>query len=42
MTPSPHGPKTMKRIGVNYHPFYTRKIYMTSGNCFDDISWSMK
>jgi hypothetical protein len=40
MSPSPRAPKTMKRIGIYYHPSFSRKSYMTVGNRLHAISWS--
>ncbi len=30
----------MNRIGIYYHPSFSRKSYMTVGNRLRDISWS--
>jgi hypothetical protein len=32
----------MKRIGIYYHPSFSRKSYMTVSNLMGNISWSME
>jgi len=32
----------MKKIGIYYHPSFSRKSYMTVGNRLHDISWSVE
>jgi hypothetical protein len=35
-------PDSMKRIGIYYHPSFSRKSYMTVGNRLNEISWSVE
>ena len=32
----------MNRIGIYYHPSFSRKSYMTGGNRLNNISWLVK